>query len=306
MRVEFVRAVHAIMSADPRSVFLTGDLGFNALEKLAAELGPRFLNVGVAEQNMMGVAAGMALTGAKPWAYSLAPFATYRCLEQIRNDICLHDLPVRIVGNGGGYTYGIMGSTHHALEDLGVLKPLPNMQLFFPCSNNHVAAAVAIMGGLTSPSYLRLSISGYQNDPAPIAENPLTLTRRYAKRKSARGLTIVCAGHAAQIVTKLLETEPGLDADVFGLARYPFDLASDTELVASVGETRNVLFVEEHYASGGIGESFAAAFAGKLDAFRSMTAVYRKDQRYGSHTFHLEQSGMTPATVLAAVRSMLP
>ena len=75
MRVEFVRAVHAIMSADPRSVFLTGDLGFNALEKLAAELGPRFLNVGVAEQNMMGVAAGMALTGAKPWAYSLAPFA---------------------------------------------------------------------------------------------------------------------------------------------------------------------------------------------------------------------------------------
>ena len=304
MRVEFVRAVHAIMTADPRSVFLTGDLGFNALEKLAAELGPRFLNVGVAEQNMMGVAAGMALTGAKPWAYSIAPFATYRCLEQIRNDICLHDLPVRIVGNGGGYTYGIMGSTHHALEDLGVLKPLPNMQLFFPCSNNHVAAAVALMGELTGPSYLRLSISGYQADATPIAENPVTLTRRYAQRKSSGGLTIVCAGHAVQIVSKVLATEHGLDADVFGLARYPFDLASDTELVASVGETRRVLFLEEHYASGGIGESFAAAFAGKLDRFRSMTAVYRKDQRYGSATFHLGQAGLTPETVLAAARSM--
>ena len=304
MRVEFVRAVHAITSADPRSVFLTGDLGFNALEKLAAELGPRFLNVGVAEQNMMGVAAGMALTGAKPWAYSIAPFATYRCLEQIRNDICLHDLPVRIVGNGGGYTYGIMGSTHHALEDLGVLKPLPNMKLFFPCSNNHVAAAVAIMGTLAGPSYLRLSISGFQNDAVPLSENPVTLTRRYATRRGAGGVTVVCAGHAAQIATKLLATDHGLNADLFGLARWPFDLASDAELVASVAETRRVLFLEEHYASGGIGESFAAAFAGSLDAFRSMTAVYRKDQRYGSHTFHLEQSGLTPDTVLAAARSM--
>ena len=298
MRIEFVRAVHELMKEDPKSVFLTGDLGYNALEKVAEEFGPRFLNVGVAEQNMMGVAAGIAMTGGRPWAYSIAPFATYRCLEQIRNDICLHDLPVRIVGNGGGYTYGIMGSTHHALEDLGVLKPLPNMELFFPCSNNHVAAAVAKMHALTGPSYLRLSISGFQSNPEPLSENPKTLTRRYAK---GRGLTIVCAGHAAQIVSHV----KGLDVDVFGIARYPFDLASDHELAESVKETRRVLFIEEHYASGGIGESFAAAIAGQVDAFVHMAAVYRKDQRYGSHTFHLTQSGLTPDAVLARARSML-
>ena len=309
MRVEFVRAVNSVLERDTKSVFLTADLGYNAFEKLAETYGPRFLNVGVAEQNMMGVAAGIAMTGLRPWAYSIAPFGTYRCLEQIRNDICLHDLPVRIVGNGGGYTYGIMGSTHHALEDLGVLKPLPNMQLFFPCSNNHVAAAVAQVAELAGPAYLRLSISGFQNDAAPLSENPVTLTRRYAARArgntKTRGLTVVCAGHAAQIVNRMRETAGELEIDVFGIARYPFDLDKDAELAASVADTRRVLFIEEHYASGGIGESFAARVAGKVDAFEHMSAAYRKDQRYGSSAFHLAQCGLTPDTVAAAARTML-
>jgi transketolase len=307
VRIEFVKAVTEVLANDPQAIFLTADLGYNAFEKLAEQIGSRFLNVGVAEQNMIGVASGMALTGLRPWAYSIAPFGTYRCLEQIRNDVCLHDLPVRIVGNGGGYTYGIMGSTHHALEDLGVLKPLPNMQLFFPCSNNHVAAAVVQMGALAGPAYLRLSISGFQNDVAPLSENAVTLTRRYAARsgKPGNGLTIVAAGHAAQIVNRALADAGGLDADVFGIAKFPFDFAADRELVQSVTETRRVLFVEEHYAAGGIGESFAAEFAGQLQGFARMSAVYKKDQRYGSSAFHLGQCGLTPETVIGRAREML-
>ena len=307
MRVEFVKALHEVLATDPKSIFITADLGYNAFENIAATFGRRFLNIGVAEQNMMGVAAGMALTGLRPWAYSIAPFGTYRCLEQIRNDICLHDLPARIVGNGGGYTYGVMGSTHHALEDIAVLKALPNMKLFFPCSNNHVTAAVVRMNELPGPSYLRLSISGFQSDAKPLSENATTLTRRYASRTGAKGkgLTIVAAGHAAQIVSRALDDADQLDADVFGLASFPFDLEADRELVKSVAETRRVLFVEEHYGPGGIGESFAAAFAGQLDAFTSMSAVYRKDQRYGSSKYHLEQCGMTPGGVLANARKMM-
>ena len=109
MRGAFVEAVENELARDARALFITGDLGFNALEHLVAKYGRRFINAGVAEQSMMGLAAGTALTGLRPWVYSIAPFATYRCLEQIRNDVCLHRLPVRIVGNGGGYTYGIMG-----------------------------------------------------------------------------------------------------------------------------------------------------------------------------------------------------
>lgn len=306
MRVPFTKSVAASLSADPRSIFLTADLGYNAFEDIAKTFGPRFMNVGVAEQNMIGVAAGVAMTGYKVWAYSIAPFGTYRCLEQIRNDVCLHDLPVRIVGNGGGYTYGIMGSTHHALEDLGVLKPLPNMQLFFPCSNNHVEAAVKIMHGLTSPAYLRLSISGFQNDEAALSEHPTTLTRRYTRPEKA-GLTVIGAGHAAQIVSAMQKAHPdvGDRIDFFGLARYPLDLAADTDLVDSIAATRRVLFVEEHYAHGAIGESFAAAFAGKLDAFELMAASYTKGQKYGSSAYHLKQVGLTPENVAATARKML-
>src|SRR5450432_1753368 len=161
MRVDFTKAVEQVLAEDDRALFITGDLGFNALEGIAAKYGKRFINAGVAEQGMIGLASGTALTGMRPWVYSIAPFATYRCLEQIRNDACLHNLPVRIAGNGGGFTYGVMGSTHHALEDLAVLKALPNMQLFFPCANDHVAAAVAKMAALAGPSYIRLAISAY-------------------------------------------------------------------------------------------------------------------------------------------------
>src|SRR6187431_2835922 len=140
MRVDFVKAVELVLARDADALFVTGDLGFNALEGLVAKYGKRFINAGVAEQGMIGLAAGIALTGKRPWVYSIAPFATYRCLEQIRNDVCLHQLPVRIVGNGGGYTYGIMGSTHHALEDLAVLKVLPNMQLFFSSTRSRSRA----------------------------------------------------------------------------------------------------------------------------------------------------------------------
>src|SRR6187402_2333633 len=206
MRSAFVEAVEIELARDARALFITGDLGFNALEHLVAKYGRRFINAGVAEQSMMGLAAGTALTGLRPWVYSIAPFATYRCLEQIRNDVCLHRLPVRIVGNGGGYTYGIMGSTHHALEDLAVMKVLPNIQLFFPCANDHVAAAVDLMSELDGPSYLRLAVSAYFTERAPLAEHPLTLTRSYAVRadRSKPGVTVIGAGHGVQVALRAL------------------------------------------------------------------------------------------------------
>src|SRR4051812_9754805 len=208
MRVEFVEAIEPVLARDAEAVFITGDLGFNALEGLVAKYGKRFINAGVAEQNMMGLAAGLALTGMRPWVYSIAPFATYRCLEQIRNDVCLHRLPVRIVGNGGGYTYGIMGATHHALEDLAVLRPLPNMRLFFPCSNDHVAGAVGQMSELSGPAYLRLAISPYTTPIAPLSEQPQTLTRQYAVRRDPRAasVTIIGVGHGVQLALRALSS----------------------------------------------------------------------------------------------------
>jgi transketolase len=308
MRVDFVDAVDRVMAHDAEALFITGDLGFNALESMAAKYGHRFINAGVAEQSMMGLAAGMALTGMRPWVYSIAPFATYRCLEQIRNDICLHDLPVRIAGNGGGYTYGIMGSTHHALEDLAVLKVLPNMQLFFPCANDHVAAAVVLMAQLSGPAYIRLAISAYSTAVPTLLEHPVTLTRTYAERDPARpGVTVIGAGHGVQVALRALAAH-GLNeynVDVFGVARFPFQLSEDRALLSSALETKNVVFIEEHYAAGGMGESMKLALP-PLESFALMSATYSVNQRYGSAAFHMQQSNLTPEALVTVVRAQLP
>jgi transketolase len=309
MRVDFCKALNTLLRADERGMLISGDLGFMAFEELAAALGPRFVNAGIAEQNMMGMAAGAALTGLRPWVYSIAPFATYRCVEQIRNDICLHDLPVRVVGNGGGYTYGVMGSTHHALEDLAVLKPLPNLQLFFPCANDHVSAAVNTLAALPGPGYLRLGISAFSTDWALLHEHPETLTRKYAtpaQENAASRLTIVGAGHGVQVALNALKNH-GLDqlaVDVFGVARFPFDLQQDDALRASIQRTRKVLFVEEHYGPGGMGESFLTALP-PLESFRLMCARYDKAQRYGSPRFHMQQCNLTPEALMATARELL-
>src|SRR6516225_772469 len=130
MRTELCTALVA-RSKLPEMVFLTGDLGFMALEPLRDSLGNRFINCGVAEQNMVTVAAGLAKAGFDVWVYSIAPFCYARAFEQIRNDVCLHGLPVRLLGNGGGYGYGVMGPTHHALEDYGVMLTLPACRCMF-------------------------------------------------------------------------------------------------------------------------------------------------------------------------------
>src|ERR1700690_4263692 len=137
-------------------VFLTGDLGFMALEPVQRAAGPRFINAGVAEQNMVSVAAGLARGGLRPWVYSIAPFVFARPFEQIRNDVCLHNLPVTLVGNGGGYAYGVMGATHHALEDYGVLLTLPNMTAYVPAFGEDVRWAGSRIEPSRQPAFLRL------------------------------------------------------------------------------------------------------------------------------------------------------
>src|SRR5580704_10313693 len=146
-------------AANPEFVFLTGDLGFNALEPLRQKMGERFINAGVAEQNMVSMAAGLAKEALRPWVYSIAPFLYARAFEQIRNDVCLHGMPVILVGNGGGYGYGVMGSTHHALEDYGVLLTLAGMQVIAPAFDADLADVTDQLFQSPKPTYLRLGLS---------------------------------------------------------------------------------------------------------------------------------------------------
>jgi len=249
------------------------------------------------------LAAGFALAGLAPWVYSIAPFVTYRCLEQIRNDICLHNLPVTIVGNGGGFTYGIMGSTHHALEDLAALKALPNLKLYFPCGSDQVPGAVEQIRLLRKPAYLRLGISGFNTAITCLSESPVTLTRQYGRSRTSPNWTLIGVGQGVQVLLHAM-AHHGLmdeDVDVFGLARFPFDLIHDAELLGSVERSRRVLVVEEHYPSGGMAESLRLALP-NFEKFEVVAPTYRVDQRYGSAAFHLRQCSVTPEEILRRIR----
>ena len=159
MRKAFVEALCALAAADPRVWLLTADLGWGALEPFAQRFPDRFVNVGVAEQNMLGVATGLAREGCVPFAYSIATFASMRCYEQIRNGPVLHDLPVRIIGMGGAFGYGMAGPTHHALEDVALARAQPNLGIVVPaeasdrltdCAELYVPGAGLKVGGVAT------------------------------------------------------------------------------------------------------------------------------------------------------------
>jgi len=169
MRTAFIETLCELAEQDERIWLLTGDLGYSVLEQFAERFPDRFVNVGVAEQNMTGVAAGLALCGKIVFTYSIANFPTLRCLEQIRNDVCHHNLNVKIVAVGGGLAYGAQGYTHHAIEDLAVMLALPNMTVIAPGDSVEVRLATRAIVDWPGPCYLRLGRAGerivHQTEP---------------------------------------------------------------------------------------------------------------------------------------------
>ena len=154
--------IHQHMKNDENVVFLTGDLGFGVLTELFKDFPERVINCGVAEQNMTAVAAGLALLGKKVFTYSIGNFNTLRALEQIRNDVCYHDLDVNILSVGGGFSYGQLGASHFALEDVGILSCLPNLQVFTPGSKFGALESISCALREKRPTYIRIDKSMYE------------------------------------------------------------------------------------------------------------------------------------------------
>lgn len=302
MRKEFVDAALEIALKDERTVFISGDLGFMALEALRDSLGERFVNCGVAEQNMIAIAAGLAAKGFKPIAYSIAPFATLRPYEQIRNDIALHNLPVILVGNGGGYGYGIMGATHHALEDIGVIRALPNFSVLVPAFRADVSLCVSQAFKSNGPSYIRL---GKAVDRKTEPQTPPNFQKIEQILRGKR-VTVVTIGPIIENVLKCTDDLPAGSVDLFNLRQLPLQ-EIPSELKESVSRTNALVVVEEHVKAGGVGELLAHLFmeAGiKLDLFRSFCALGYPSGRYGSQSWHQHESGLSPERLTKAFLSL--
>ena len=160
MRNAFIETLIKLAEKDKSIYLLTGDLGFSVFETFAKKFPKRFFNCGVAEQNMMGTAAGLALSGKKPYVYSIIPFVTIRCLEQIKDDVAYQNLNVKIVGVGGGYSYGYLGATHHATEDIAILRVLPNLKVFTPGDSVETEKLMIEAYKAKGPAYFRLTNVG--------------------------------------------------------------------------------------------------------------------------------------------------
>jgi transketolase len=274
--------------------FLTGDLGYKALEPLRDALGNRFLNAGVAEQNMIGVAAGLARSGLRPWAYSIAPFLYARPFEQIRNDVCFHRLAVLLVGNGGGYGYGVMGGTHHALEDYGVLLCLPHLRAYIPAFDSDVEALVPLLFRIDHPAYLRLGVSELPEGASAPAYQPW---RRLTEGNA--GVAVVTGPLVGSIWQHCL-CLPKEHRPVLWLVSELPPVEPPAEFLSDLERLGRLLVVEEHVAQGGVGRMLAEWLLTHQRAprwFRTCSAQGYPSGRYGSQRFHRAESGLDPANV---------
>ena len=296
MRTEFAQAIVALFEKRRDLVFITGDLGYMALEGVATKLGERFINAGVAEQNAVSIAAGLAREGHLPWVYSTAPFMVLRPYEQIRNNVCLHRLPVKLVGNGGGYGFGIMGATHHALEDVGAMRVLPNLRIYLPLTAADVDPVVNRMAADPLPNYLRLNAAAN----IPLECPPFAPWRRI---KDGRNCIVIGMGPVVQnlfdgVVEELLD-----EIEIWSVGMFPIDTIP-AELLESIKAKRRVVTLEEHYGACGLGEALSHLFLKNgvvLQSFTSLHAAGYPTGRYGRQRWHQEESGLAGRTLFLSL-----
>lgn len=295
MRKEFSAWCEKTLSLK-NQLFLTGDLGFMALENVRASMGDRFINVGVAEQNLIGIAAGLSSEGFVPLCYSIAPFCVFRPNEQIRLDVCLHQLNVKIVGNGGGYGYGIMGASHHAIEDYGVLSTFQSMKCFIPFANCEVEIICEAMYDYHGPSYLRLGNS-VLTEAHKIRFNLEKSKKQFRKLSNGTELVIIFVGavgvNALDAIIELENSGPKLSCAVYALTQIPVMKLTD-EFKADINQAKKLLIIEEHVARGGAGENLALKILMENlnPKIVHLHAAGYPTKSYGQQKFHQKQSGL--------------
>lgn len=253
MRNAFVAALTKIAENDKDVILLTGDLGYGVFEDFEARFPKQYFNVGVAEQNMTGLATGLSLEGKKVVTYSIGNFPTLRCLEQIRNDACYHDANITIVASGGGFSYGSLGMSHHATEDLSILRSLPNISVVAPCTIREAGEAITAMIHNGGVGYLRLDKTNAEDNSIQ-STFVVGKSRRYFE---GNDITLIATGgilgeaNIAAVELKKL----GINPRVIGMHSIkPIDT---NEIIDAAINTGGIVTIEEHNKDGGLGSAIS-------------------------------------------------
>lgn len=255
MRDTFIEQLRKRAIQDPRIVLITADLGFGVFDRFRESCPTQFINIGIAEQNMTAVATGLALEGHVVFTYSIANFSTLRCLEQIRNDACYHQANVKIVSVGGGFSYGALGISHHATEDLSIMRSLPDLSVIVPGGLWEAQQATDVIIDTPGTFYLRLDKSAGEDNPLRKNER-LHLGFSRIVREGTDVAILVTGGILEEVwkAALILERE-GISVEIVSIhSLKPFDTAM---ILRVVGEIKNIVTVEEHTLNGGLGSLVA-------------------------------------------------
>jgi len=301
MRSAFIEELTRLARIDRNIVLVVGDLGFGVVGKFAEELPAQFVNAGVAEQNMTGLAAGMAMSGRTVLTYSIANFPVIRCLEQIRNDVCYHDANVKIVAVGGGMAYGSLGMTHHATEDLAIMRAMPNMVVLAP--NDPVEAKLATRAAVEhrGPVYLRL---GKQGEKRVHATDPEFRIGKSIRMREGDDATLVVTGGLLQNTMEAAEllASRGIQAAVISAPSIkPFD-------AQSLNGSTALFTIEEHSVIGGLGGAVAEIMAesgSKITFKRIGLPGEQFSSKVGDQDYLRREFGLDPDGIALTVERVL-
>lgn len=307
MRITFARTLAELADKDPRIFLLTGDLGFLALEEFSEKFPARFLNMGVAEQNMVGVATGLAEDGFLPFVYSISTFASMRPYEFIRNGPIHHRLPVRMVGVGGGFEYGNAGATHFALEDLGLMRLQPGITLIAPADHQQTRSALLASWDLPGPVYYRIGKDDKTTVPGLDGRFELGKAQTIAEGDD---LLMITTGSIASEVAAAAATLRRQGVGTKVLVVSSLNPAPIEDLSEALTQFDVALTVEAHYVSGGVGSLVAEVIADQGLACRLIRCGVNRmpdgttgSQKYLEHAYGLSSEAIVE-TALTALQTL--
>ncbi|HLW71927.1 MAG TPA: transketolase C-terminal domain-containing protein [Candidatus Binataceae bacterium] len=305
MRTAFFNALLSLAEENPRVCLVVGDLGFGQIEPFAQRFPERYLNAGVAEQNMTGIAAGMALFGKTVFTYSIANFPTLRCLEQIRNDVCYHKADVKIVAVGGGFAYGALGMTHHATEDLAIMRSLPGMTVVAPGDPIETDLLTRALVEHRGPAYLRLGRAGEAKvHAAPPAGFRLG---KALQLRGGRDLTLISTGGMLETAIRVADELRGDRLSCRVLSMHTLKPLDNAAVLAAASETGAIFTLEEHSIIGGLGGAVAEVLAesGGGARLKRLGARPEFSPIVGGQDYLRGQHGLAPAAIAETVRVTL-
>lgn len=305
MRTAFIETLFTLAKKDDRIVLMTGDLGFRVVTPFMEHLPQQFLNAGVAEQNMTGMAAGMAFSGKIVFTYSIANFPTLRCLEHIRNDVCYPNANVKIVAIGGGFAYGAMSITHHAVEDLGVMRMLPNMVIVAPGDPVETRKATRAVYEHDGPCYLRLGKAG---EPTVHKTDIEFRLGKAIKLREGKDITVISTGAMLQTAIRVGEQMETMGLSMRILSMHTLKPLDEQAVIDAACETHAIATLEEHSVIGGLGSAVAEVLAETeviKVPFKRIGLQSSFSTHVGSQEYLRMQHGLTDESIIKSLLLLL-